>query len=540
MLDSSAAPIVKVETGIAGAGATCFLLRGVLDATECTEIIDEATHSGFAPTGAHYPPSYRNNDRLVRDDPALADTLFTRIAEHLPARLRIDGADWRLIGLNERFRYCRYRGGQSFTTHRDGAHARTDTVVSRLTCMIYLNDGTEFDGGQTRFYASGEPDAASLGVVRPETGTIVVFDHALWHDGEPVTGGTKWVMRTDVLYEREQHAVSSPQILRGHDGYVWSVVSRPDGTLATASRDRTIRIWEPTADGYSPRSTLRGHDSSVVTLLAHPNGDLWSGSRDGAVCRWRSGQPVTAGHHDGAVLCATSLIDGRVVTGGADGHLRWWHEDGSPDGALAVGGWVWSVVSFGTQLISGSEDGTIRVCDANRLAATVQAPAPVRALAVTASGTVISGDADGWLRTWQLTPSRAHEQEIDGVSEGALKFAAPQEQQGAAAPTAPHEQTERATPTVPPKRTAQAIAPRAQTARKAHTGAVCAVTPLPGGRIASGGEDGAVRIWREADLAEVAAFHHDDFVRGLAVLSDGRLASASYDGTVRLWSPHRQ
>ncbi|WP_063037276.1 hypothetical protein [Nocardia pseudovaccinii] len=56
-----------------------------------------------------------------------------------------------------------------------------------------------FDGGRTRFYATGEPGAASLGVIRLETGTIVVFDHALWHDGEPVTHGMKWVMRTDVL-----------------------------------------------------------------------------------------------------------------------------------------------------------------------------------------------------------------------------------------------------------------------------------------------------------------------------------------------------
>lgn len=83
-----------------------------------------------------------------------------------------------------------------------------------------------------------------------------------------------------------------------------------------------------------------------------------------------------------------------------------------------------------------------------------------------------------------------------------------------------------------PHYTATVFEPSAQ---RAHTGAVCAVTPLPDGRIASGGEDGAVRIWRTADLTEIAAFHHDDFVRSVAALPDGRLASASYDGTVRLW-----
>ncbi|MFI6365477.1 2OG-Fe(II) oxygenase [Nocardia sp. NPDC050630] len=517
MLDMPAGPIVKVQAGIAAEARTCFLLRGVFDAAECAEIIDTATDSGFAPTGAHYPASYRNNDRLVRDDPVLADALFSRIAEYLPSRLHIDGADWRLVGLNERFRYCRYRGGQSFATHRDGAHASSATVVSRLTCMIYLNDSTEFDGGQTRFYASGEPGAASLGVVRPETGAIVVFDHALWHDGEPVTGGTKWVMRTDVLYEREQTIASSEGILRGHDGYVWSVAARANGTLVSASRDRTIRIWEPTGAGYAQRRTLRGHDSSVTALLAHPNGELWSGSRDGAVRRWRSWEPHTVGHHCGAVLCANALPDGQVVTGGADGRVRWWRADGS-EGVLDVGGWVWAVAYAGAQLVIGSEDGTIAVRDADgSLVGSVRAPAPVRALAVTPSGTVISGDAEGWLRVWNLPRPLPDE---------ARPFASN--------PTAAHEQTlpsDSATPTdrIPHSAISEL------SARRAHTGAICAVTPLPDGLVATGGEDGAVRIWHAPDLTELEVFHHDDFVRSLAALPDGRLASASYDGTVRLW-----
>ncbi|WP_040691805.1 hypothetical protein [Nocardia vinacea] len=58
MLDLPAGPITKAQTGIAAGARTCFLLRGVFDAPECAEIIDTATDSGFAPTGAHYPGSY--------------------------------------------------------------------------------------------------------------------------------------------------------------------------------------------------------------------------------------------------------------------------------------------------------------------------------------------------------------------------------------------------------------------------------------------------------------------------------------------------
>jgi prolyl 4-hydroxylase len=58
-----------------------------------------------------------------------------------------------------------------------------------MTLLLYVNDG--FEGGQTTF-----DDL----VVTPERGMALVFRHDLFHAGEPVRGGTKYVLRSDVMF----------------------------------------------------------------------------------------------------------------------------------------------------------------------------------------------------------------------------------------------------------------------------------------------------------------------------------------------------
>jgi len=483
--------VVREEAGIR-TSLPCFLLRGVFSRAECARIIQEAEADGFQATGGDYPPSYRDNDRQVRDDAARAEAVFARIRPFLPERL-VDAAGdgWRLEGLNPRFRFCRYRGGQRFCIHRDGAHAPSSEERSHLTCMLYLNDSAEFSGGSTRYYAERAEGSELLGVVRPEAGTLIVFDHELWHDGEAVSAGTKYVMRTDVLYTREAPARrTTDSVLTGHQGYVWSVLARRDGSLATASRDGTVRLWRPEGDTWRPEAVLQGHTASVVALAEDSRGRLWSASRDRTVRRWEAGVSRIIGRHEGAVLCLAALADGQLASGGADGVIHLWSTEGEHRGTLrGHTGWVWALVPLeGGLLASASEDGTVRLwhtASLSEASAPAQAGAPVRALAALPSGELISGQATGELTTWRLTEARALQ---------------------------------------------------ARGTHRVHAGAVCAIAPLSEGRIASGGEDDGIHLTHLPDFAPVLSYRHAGFVRSLAALPGGQLASGSYDTTVRLWS----
>ncbi|MGZ3425892.1 MAG: prolyl hydroxylase family protein, partial [Polyangia bacterium] len=83
----------------------------------------------------------RNNERVIFDDVPLAADLFARTRAFLPESL----AGGTLVGYNERFRGYRYRGGQRFAPHFDGAYFRPDTPDgsegSQITALFYLNQG---------------------------------------------------------------------------------------------------------------------------------------------------------------------------------------------------------------------------------------------------------------------------------------------------------------------------------------------------------------------------------------------------------------
>ena len=93
------------------------------------------------------------------------------------------------VGLNEQFRFYRYQPGQQFKKHRDQSYIRNSNEASYFTFMIYLND--EFKGGATTFNDV---------VVEPQKGSALIFCHYLEHEGTEVLEGTKYVLRTDIMF----------------------------------------------------------------------------------------------------------------------------------------------------------------------------------------------------------------------------------------------------------------------------------------------------------------------------------------------------
>jgi WD40 repeat protein len=77
--------------------------------------------------------------------------------------------------------------------------------------------------------------------------------------------------------------------LEGHRAWISSLVFWPDGkTLASASGDQTIRLWDLTdISNIPPARVLQGHKLEVWKLALLPdNTTLVSGSKDGSVLVW--------------------------------------------------------------------------------------------------------------------------------------------------------------------------------------------------------------------------------------------------------------
>lgn len=174
-------------------GPLVFTISDVLSPAECTQTIARIEALGptaapvTTPRGMVMRPDIRNNTRVMFDDHALASDVFGRIQAHLPPLL----AGRRPVGNNERWRGYRYEPGQRFAPHYDGCFRRNEHEESLLSLIIYLDEGCV--GGDTAFL---DYDLS----ITPRAGMALVFQHRLLHEGAEVRAGTKYVLRSDVMY----------------------------------------------------------------------------------------------------------------------------------------------------------------------------------------------------------------------------------------------------------------------------------------------------------------------------------------------------
>ncbi len=172
-----------------------WTIADFLPAHECENMIlfseqlgyEEATVS--LSTGAEMRKGIRNNERRMYQDAALAERLWQMLRPFCPSTL--DGV-WQAVGLNEQFRFYRYDIAQRFKRHIDGRFKRNEREESRITFMIYLND--DYTGGETAF------DHCAI---QPKQGNALCFFHELKHEGCPVLSGTKYVLRSEIMYRRD-------------------------------------------------------------------------------------------------------------------------------------------------------------------------------------------------------------------------------------------------------------------------------------------------------------------------------------------------
>lgn len=173
-------------------GERIFSIDGFLTVDECQRHVGRSEEIGYETftIDGEVLHGFRDNARVIVDDPELAETLWPLAARHIPEML--DGQ--RASGFNPRFRYYRYTGEESFAPHYDGC-VKIGDQVSKLTFMVYLTNVSR--GGATRFYGK---DFKVQFSIQPELGKALVFQHDILHEGVAADSGTKYVLRTDVMY----------------------------------------------------------------------------------------------------------------------------------------------------------------------------------------------------------------------------------------------------------------------------------------------------------------------------------------------------
>ncbi|RKK41133.1 hypothetical protein BFJ66_g11163 [Fusarium oxysporum f. sp. cepae] len=160
--------------------------------------------------------------------------------------------------------------------------------------------------------------------------------------------------------------------LEGHSNYVNSAVFSHDSTkLASASRDRTIRIWD--AETGKCEQVLEGHSNEVNSaVFSHDSTKLASASRDYMIRIWDAEtgkcEQVLKGHSDWAKSVVFSHDSTKLASASRDYMIRIWDvETGECEQVLEghsdeVNSAVFSHDS--TKLASASGDKMIRIWDA--------------------------------------------------------------------------------------------------------------------------------------------------------------------------------
>lgn len=171
-----------------------YTINNFLSEKECDALIEKSEAIGFEEAkvnmdgGQKMMKMIRDNERVMYTDLIFAFQLWKKLKPYIRPIIGNSYA----IGLNEMLRFYKYSPGQRFKMHRDGSYIRNETEFSYYTFMVYLND--DYEGGQTKF-ESGE-------YVSPKKGTALIFEHSLRHEGARLTSGCKYVLRSDIMYKK--------------------------------------------------------------------------------------------------------------------------------------------------------------------------------------------------------------------------------------------------------------------------------------------------------------------------------------------------
>lgn len=185
-------------------------VKQVMSPEFCNALIQKAEDIGFVDAdvrfykGTKRMENVRNNSRIEFQDPLLLKevegNLLNILGNDFPYKFRNPKLDKEVIytGLNDHLRFYRYIPGQYFKPHKDGGYT-VGEQESLITLLLYLNDT---DGGETILMPDGAGKPETFITINPHVGDILMFEHPAWHEGRPVSSGVKYVLRSDVFYNK--------------------------------------------------------------------------------------------------------------------------------------------------------------------------------------------------------------------------------------------------------------------------------------------------------------------------------------------------
>lgn len=203
-----------------------IVIENLLPKEDCLEMLQRVENQGFETALVNIgggqqvlATDVRNSDRCIMDDPDTAEKIWQRILialkefdDDVQKQLGLEylyspSDGWSPVGLNERLRFLQYSPGQYFRPHSDGVYVRNGNDLagkdrrrerSFVTCLLFLNDCPA--GGETAFHGPGFGETFKIPC---RTGTAILFEHDLVHEGCQIRKGHKHVMRSDVMYTQK-------------------------------------------------------------------------------------------------------------------------------------------------------------------------------------------------------------------------------------------------------------------------------------------------------------------------------------------------
>ncbi|MBD1867989.1 serine/threonine protein kinase [Cyanobacteria bacterium FACHB-471] len=306
------------------------------------------------------------------------------------------------------------------------------------------------------------------------------------------SGSSRNTQSTELLERQDEQLITT---LTGHSSMVTAIAFNADGNIASASTDKTIKVWDITL-GHAIQTLTEGSGESPAIATSTDGKLLASSSMGNTIKVWNldTGELLhTLRGHTWTISAIAMSPDGQtLVSSSEDNTIKIWdletgelvkdftgHTAPTTSMDISADGWL---------LVGGSADNTVKVWSlptGELLNQFRGHSAEVHAVAISPNGaTLVSGSADNTIKVWNL-----HSGALINTLSGHLDEVY----------------------TV-------AVSPNSQT-------------------LVSGSADNRVKLWNLYTGEPLYTFRgHTSEVHSVSISPDGQtIASGSWDRTIKLW-----